>query len=121
MRYRDQEQLLRGGERALRGTDPYQPALTEGGTKPGSKVGAKIVSLLDGPVSSYFVDIDPDSGRACLYQTVDSDDLLDPGSLNEGGGMTGDSMARVRNNDRAWMRNRLAAINAANRRYYGTK
>ena len=82
------------------------------GDNPGGKVGARKVMSLSGDVSSYYVGVD-DDGNAALYQTVEADDHAEPivGSAGEPG--------RVELFDRASAHNSLAAINAANRKFWG--
>ncbi len=51
-------------------------ARSDMGRDPESRSGARLVQILDGPVTSYFVASDG-QGRACLYQSSDVDDAID--------------------------------------------
>lgn len=67
---------------------------TSGGSEPGGAVGSVLVQKLPGPVSSYYIDLDPISGSAALYRTVDSDGAgEDMGAPNAG---TFDHASQVR-------------------------
>jgi hypothetical protein len=93
---------------------------TEGGTDPGSPSGARLIMLLPGPVSAYFI-ANAEGDNTGLFRSSDVDRVLDPGRLNTGTGfrrMTGDALKAISASDAKRCRKTLAGINAANRKYW---
>jgi hypothetical protein len=118
--------LFRKGLRAMHTRDQtargeYRQALsetaTEGGLDPGSPVGAKLVMVLAGPVSAYFVS-SIGANNTGLYRSSDVDSVLDPGRTNTGSGMTGDTLKRIRTADTARSKKTLAEINERNKAFW---
>ena len=55
-------------------SDPQNDGTTtNGGSNTGGAVGSVLVQKLPGPVTSYYIDLDPDTGSAALYRTIDAD------------------------------------------------
>ena len=54
---------------------------TNGAQRADGRVGGKLVMVLPGDATSYYIAHDG-QGRACLYRSVESDDLLDPGTVS---------------------------------------
>ena len=70
--------------------------------------------LLAGPASSYFIaNVGADSTG--LFRSSDVDGVLDPGT---GGGLTGDTLQKIRTADAVRSKKTLSGINAANRKYW---
>ena len=84
------------------------------GSNPESPTGAQLVMLLPGPASAYFIaNVGADSTG--LFRSSDVDGVLDPGT---GGGLTGDTLQKLRTADAVRSKKTLSGINAANRKYW---
>jgi hypothetical protein len=100
----------------ISGTEPpdFDTELTGGGTKPGSRSGAKLMVRLPGPATSYFIANDGADGTG-LYRHADIE--------NVGVGMGGrkiDTRDQSRR-DATWSRSKLHSIQEANEKFWGLK
>jgi hypothetical protein len=81
------------------------------------RVGAKLVQRLSGPVTAYFIAADGD-GNACLYQTADADDALDPGAISIKSKTLNADQRRAVTRDAARASVTLRSINERNRTFW---
>jgi hypothetical protein len=90
------------------------------GAQEATRTGAKLVQRLPGPVTAYFIAADGD-GKACLYQTADADNALDPGAVSiKSKTLTGDQRRAVAR-DAARSKSLLAGMNAKNRAFWASR
>ena len=90
---------------------------TNGAQENKGRVGAKLVQRLSGPVTAYFIAADGD-GNACLYQTADADDALDPGAISIKSKTLNADQRRAVARDAARASVTLRSINERNRTFW---
>jgi hypothetical protein len=89
--------------------------VTEGGAFPESGSGPVRVQRLYGPASAYQILTDAE-GQTWLCRSSDVDGALDPGTV------TGDDrLKRIRSNDAAQSRSRLAEMNERNKAFWSLR
>jgi hypothetical protein len=89
--------------------------VTEGGRFPESGSGPVRVQRLYGPASAYQILTDAE-GQTWLCRSSDVDGVLDPGTV------TGDDrLKRIRSNDAAQSRSRLAEMNERNKAFWSLR
>jgi hypothetical protein len=135
------DQRAEGGPPNIRGIEPtpFSEQLTEGGLRPGAKVGGKLVAQFAGDNASAFIIVAHGDGTCGVYQVGKADGVMDPGSTTVRDYATRDVAAEVEANaaaimrmldrlpdhpsymakqDANWSRNTLAEINRRNREFY---
>jgi hypothetical protein len=90
-----------------------------GAQEAAQKVGGTVVQELKGDPSHYLV-LGTVNGAVLVYIGT-ATDIVDPGQINEGSGMTRDRIRRETARDADWSRRQLQQINQRNAAFYGSK
>jgi hypothetical protein len=108
------------GRSAMRTRDElplgYDPRESQTGKSPTAiakyPVGGKLIMLLSGDLTSYYVDLDPETGQPALFQTIEAGDFVSNAYGSSGAGF------RNTLDHAGGERAKLAAINRANKEFW---